>query len=308
MRRLLLVALVLLALSQPALAWDPFVNELDPGDQTEPDPVPLVVPEGIYLVTDVYAGDTVTRNGPTTTYSTVTVREMPGTYARVLESVGTGARSDLDGASFNGRASLPDGRAVAGTYYEDFVLTSQGFVSVNVVFFQDDSLTIGDQTTHRPPVVVEPSTPPPPGGSDSAAIDDARDGAARQAPPRQAVQEREHRAEDAHTTTAGVSLSATGPILSSIEVLRGRTVSLWPRVFVDGRSVGVRSWRIVAGAPDIVSATSGSGSDASVATWLTLAAPGSAFTVRFDVTTDVVPGLGIPASISVIVRSPALLE
>jgi len=308
MRRLLLVALLLLALTQPALGWDPFASELDPGDQAEPDPFPLVVPAGIYLVTDVYAGDAVTRNGPTTTYSTVTVRESPGTYARVLESVRTGARSDLDGASFNGRASLPDGRAVAGTYYEDFVLTSQGFVSVNIVFFQDDSLTIGDQTTHRPPVVNEPSTPPPPRAGESAVIDLARDRAARTAPPRRAVDDREDRAEDRRTTTAGVSLSATGPTLSSIEVLRGRAVSLWPRVFVDGRSVAVRSWRIAGAAPDVVSATSGWGSEPSIAAWLTLPAPGSAFTVTFDITTDAAPGQGIPASISVIVRSPALLE
>ena len=163
MKRGLLVTLVLLALAQPAFAWDPYRDELDPGDQTEPDPVPLVVPEGIYLVTDVYAGDTISRDGRTTTYSTATIRETPGTYARVLESVGTGSQSDHDGSSFNHRASLPDGRAVGGTYYEDFVLTPQGFVSVNIVFFQDDRLTtVDDVSGPRPPVTTASAPPPPP--------------------------------------------------------------------------------------------------------------------------------------------------
>ena len=73
MKRGLVVALAVLMLSaRPATAWDPDADEPDPG-LTDPDPAPFVVPEGIYLVTDVYAGDRVTVDGPTTTYSTATV-------------------------------------------------------------------------------------------------------------------------------------------------------------------------------------------------------------------------------------------
>ena len=310
-----LVALMLLALAQPAFAWDPYRDELDPGDQTEPDPVPLVVPEGIYLVTDVYAGDTISRDGRTTTYSTATVRETPGTYARVLENVGTGSQSDLDGASFNRRATLPDGRAIAGTYYQDFVLTPQGFVSVNIVFFQDDRLTTVDDVSAPRPRVTTASAPPPPLPTPSAPpISDAPvrrpaiQEPSRAFPRERAIDDRDDRVADPRVATAGLSLSPNGPILPSIEVLRGRSVSLWPRAFVDGRAVAVRTWRIAAGAPDVVSVASGTGEQPCVASWLTLARPGEAFIVTFELTADAVPGRVLRASVTVDVRSPALLQ
>ena len=156
-RALVLVVAIVAACARPAAAWDPDWDRLDAGtiDRT-PDPAPLVVPEGLHIVTDVYAGDVVTRSGDTTTYGTTTVSETPGTYARPIDVVGTGGESAYDGASLNGRARMSDGRPVAGTYYEDFVLTSSGFVSVNVVFFQDDS------ETHRRD--AEPTTIPHPDG------------------------------------------------------------------------------------------------------------------------------------------------
>jgi len=315
MKRGLLVTLVLLALAQPAFAWDPYRDELDPGDQTEPDPVPLVVPEGIYLVTDVYAGDTISRDGRTTTYSTATIRETPGTYARVLESVGTGSQSDHDGSSFNHRASLPDGRAVGGTYYEDFVLTPKGFVSVNIVFFQDDRLTsVDDVSGPRPPVTTASAPPPPPSPPSTPPISDAPVyRPASQEPSHattreRAIDDRGDRVADRRVASAGVSLSPSGPILPSIEVLRGRSVSLWPRAFVDGRAVAVRTWRIAEGAPDVVSIASGTAEQPCVASWLTLARPGEVFVVTFEVTADAVPGRFLPASVTIDVRSPALLQ
>ncbi|HYK97836.1 MAG TPA: hypothetical protein VEU77_05530, partial [Candidatus Acidoferrales bacterium] len=160
MKRMLATLFLALAVNaQPALAWDPSWDHLDPGQVDPPDPAPFVVPEGLYLVTDVYAGDVVTSNGDTTTYSTATLRETPGTYARVVDVVGTGDSSAYDGASFNGRAVTSGGRSVAGTYYEDFVLSSSGFVSVNIVFFEDDSETRRRAASTSVPV-AGPTAPP----------------------------------------------------------------------------------------------------------------------------------------------------
>ena len=109
--------------ASPALAWDPErttePGPIGPGSEPWSDPEPFIAPPGIYYVTDTYVADVVTTNGPLTTYSTETVHESTGSYARVLGDVGTGDESVFDGTSFNGRARLTDGREVAGTYYEN---------------------------------------------------------------------------------------------------------------------------------------------------------------------------------------------
>src|SRR5881394_4676706 len=132
---------LLLLMSSPALAWDPFRERSEPPvPAREPDPAPFVAPPpGIYYVTDTYVADVVTSSGPLTTYSTATIHESTGSYARVLDIVGTGASSAFDGSAFNGRRTLGDGRSVAGTYYENYALTDGGFVPVSIVFFQDDA-------------------------------------------------------------------------------------------------------------------------------------------------------------------------
>src|SRR5207237_552791 len=102
--------------SSPALAWDPF-RERDepPAPSREPDPAPFIAPPpGIYYVTDTYVADVVTSSGPLTTYSTATIHESTGSYARVLDIVGTGASSAFDGSAFNGRRTLGDGRSGRG--------------------------------------------------------------------------------------------------------------------------------------------------------------------------------------------------
>ena len=121
---------LLLLMSSPALAWNPFRERPQPPVAArEPDPAPFVAPPpGIYYVTDTYVADVVTSSGPLTTYSTTTVHESTGSYARVLDTVGTGASSAFDGSAFNGRRTLGDGRSVAGTYYENYVLGADGFV------------------------------------------------------------------------------------------------------------------------------------------------------------------------------------
>lgn len=297
MRRMLALLLVGLqvASARPALAWDPFADPgFDEGPTDRPDPAPFVVPDGLYSVTDVYAGDVVTSAGDTTVYSTATIRDDPGTFARVVDVVGTGQASRFDGASFNGRARLPDGRAVAGTYYENFVLTASGYVSVSFVFFQDDSATratAAPAPTPAPP--ARSSTPVPVASPPSLpAATPAPTPTARPLP----------------VIVAGVALAPTAPVLTSLEVLRGRATHLWLRAFVDGAPVPVTSWRFTGGTVDSATPAGGLGSGPCEVTWLTLAPPGAALTLRFAVETAAMPGRTLEASIRVIVRSPALLE
>ncbi len=121
------------------------------------------IPEGVYLVTETYVRDVVTIEGPLTTYETETVAWSPGSYARELETVGTGTASELDGAAFNGRLALSDGRPVAGTFYENFVWTSDGLVPVSVVFFQDDAeLRRVASLPAAPEPAAAPAEPAPP--------------------------------------------------------------------------------------------------------------------------------------------------
>lgn len=312
---LLLIAL-LLARTEAASAWEP-VDDLDPVPVAPPDPTPYVIPDGLYLVTDVYTADVVTTTGDTTTYSTTTTRETPGTYARVVDVVGTGTDSAFDGSSFNGRARLADGRPVGGTYYEDFVLTADGFVSVNVVFFQDDSLTLtraaaSPATTGSPtpaestsavglpaPPAVVVSSPTAP--NMSVLPDEPSE-------PAPGSIETPAPAVTPHVAVATVALAPLGPSLDSIEVLRGRSVHLWLRASIDGVRVPVRAWRLVTGNADILSRREGGGADPCDAVWLTLPAPATVWTLRFEVTSDLVPGRALTASLGVAVRSPALGE
>lgn len=309
MKRMLATILLALALNaEPALAWDPFWDDFDPGPIDPPDPAPFVIPEGLYLVTDVYAGDVVTTTGDTTTYSTTTIQDTPGTYARVVDVVGTGAGSAYDGASFNGRAATTDGRSVAGTYYEDFVLTSSGFISVNIVFFEDDSETRRAAAPTPAPIPV--STPAPVGPSAPAATPAPAPTAGPAVPvatPTPIVVDRETPAPAPapRIGTAGIALGSVAPVLGQIEVLRGRRVTLWPRAFVDGVAVPVGSWRLVSGT--VTGTCAGSGTTPSCdASWPTLAPAGSLWRLRFEITTPALPGQLLVALLDVVVRSPAL--
>ena len=263
-------------------------DELDAGSGGASTSTPLVVPPGLYLVTDIYAGSVVSTYGATTVYSTVTVRATPGTYARLLAVVGTGVSSAYDGRSFNGRGRLADGRLIAGAYYETYVLTAGGFVPVNVVFFQDDSETrtlvaptpssavaTSQPLLATPQPTINPPTPTP-------------------TPPTM---------PPIPVVAAAVALAADGPSLAAIDVLRGRVVHLWPRVFVDGRPAAARSWRLVSGSADQLSRVSGAGSEPADVAWL---APVSS-TLMFEVT-DAIYGRTAIASLVVSVRSPALVQ
>ena len=314
-----LVAVLTIARSWPALAWDPFTTDPTDPDATVPaaDPAPFVIPDGLYVVTDVYTGDVVTSTGSTTTYATTTTHETPGTWARVIDTVGTGEGGALDGASMNTRARLADGQLVAGTYYEDFVLTADGFVSVNIVFFQDDSVTTVPVATPEPPAPAPTAAPAAPRAAPAASPPAAWSPSPASAPaptaapppavgPGPTVAPVVPRRPVEQVATAGLALGETATVLRSIEVLRGRRVALWPRAFLNGAAVPVRSWRLVSGYADLVDPASGGGSVPCEATWLTLAPPGSAWTLRFEVTSDAVPGRVLAATIDVVVRSPAL--
>ena len=297
----LVVAIASIVSAQPGSA-----DELDAGssEPTQPTFSAPPVPEGLYLVTDVYAGEVVATSGNTTTYATATVADMPGTYARVVDVVRSGDASAFDDRSFNGRGRLTDGRSIAGTYYEDFVLTPAGFVSVNIVFFQDDSETRETPRPSAPPSRSPDPSPVPtataasrvvPTVAPSIASPGSRLPAATAAPRIPIM-------------TAAVALAPAGAVLGSIEVLRGRTVVLWPRAFADGVAVPVRSWRLVAGGADVIGPVSGTAADGCAASWLSLAPGGVPFVLRFEVTSDAVPGRVMVATLSVNVRSPALLQ
>ena len=296
--------------STPALAWDPFREDIP--DTSEPDreldPAPFIAPPpGLYYVTDTYVADVVTSSGPLTTYSTSTMHESTGSYARVLDTVGTGASSAFDGTAFNGRRALGDGRSVAGTYYENYVLGDGGFVPVSIVFFQDDaelarrlaaptqgsrSATPVPATSSVSPVTPRPAVP----ACCSAGRSVVTIGSLTPTPA------------PVRPIRPGISLLPASAPLARVEVLRGRAVSWYLRAFVDDREVLVRSWTVIAGDPGETLATSGSGSVPFRTSWRRLPEPGAAYEIVFRLEVDS-PETGyrlVDAAITVVVRSPAL--
>ena len=282
-----------LAFTRPAAAWDP-TDDPD-SDGTPPEWTPDPAPAGLYLVTETYAGESVVRAGGVTTYSTETVHETTGTYARVLETVGTGSSSAYDGAAFNGRASLSDGRAVAGTYYENYIWSAGGFVAVSVVFFQDDSEVARAEAAARPrtPATDAPAAPPtPPVAFEPAPALSPVSGPTGVGAVSPIV------VEDRLTPSERAS---SAPLADrAIEVLRGRRTSL---AF---SGLDVRRWRIVTCECVILGPLGGTGDDAFVARWDRMAPAGSSWAVRFVV--DRADGMSQEIVVRVAVRAPGLVE
>lgn len=309
----LVVAIVMLAGGQ-ADAREPFEDErlAPPPLAPRPDPVAFVVPEGLYYVTDTYVGAVVETNGATTTYSTTTVHESTGTYARVIDTVGTGASSAFDGLAFNGRGALTDGRALAGTYYENFVLTSGGYVPVSIVFFQDDAetrrreaLPSSTPVATTAPATLVPTVPTPGIGSVAPRGDAA---AAQSLRPTPTVPARVTPTAPSRVTLhAGIALAADGPTLASAEVLRGRLIQFWPRAFANGVAVPLRSWRLLSAEPDWISARSGR-AEPFAAQWIKMPAPTVRWTLHFEMFTELAPAERLAAQIAITVRSPALID
>jgi len=272
-----------------------------------PDPVAFVVPAGLYYVTDTYVADVVATSDATTTYSTTTVHESTGTYARVVDRIGTGAASAFDGTAFNGRGSLTDGRALAGTYYENFVLTADGYVPVSIVFFQDDSETRRRAASSSPP----PATPTPAAPSTNPAAPTAPvvgPTTSRGIPtPAPSSRPQGPSTPVAPTLRAGIALAPDGPALATAEVLRGRSIYFWPRAFANDVAVAIRSWRLLSAQPDYVSATTGS-IEPLAARWLRMPAPDVRWSLRFEIFTEIAPTQRLEAEITIAVRSPALID
>jgi len=291
-----LLTSILLLSSIPANGREPLEDEWPP--IPVPDPVAFVVPSGLYFVTDTYVADVTATSDATTVYSTTTVHESTGTYARVVDAVDTGRSSPFDGMAFNGRGALTNGQALAGTYYENFVLTAAGYLPVSIVFFQDDSETKRRQGVSTSAVAAKPSASPV-----VTVTTRPRDEIAR--PP--SIKEQVPVEPARPTLRAGVSLASDGPTLVSAEVLRGRLVQFWPRVFANNVAVPIRSWRLVSAQPDRISANTGS-TQPLAAQWMRMPAPGVSWSLRFEIFSEVAPSERLEAEISVTVRSPALVD
>lgn len=285
-----------LLMAMPARAWDP---DAAAWSDPPPDLPPTAVPEGIYLVTETYLDDIVTRAGQVTTYGTATVHETTGSYARVLETVATGARSSLDGSAFNGRGALTDGRPVAGTFYENFVRTDAGFVAVSVVFFQDD-LEIARAARPADPVSarvggpqISPPGPPAAAASPSGVAAPVIDIAPGRPEPLGG--------RVIPAAPNAPSRAAPGALPErQIEVLRGRRMTI---SFPDPGLVG---WRFISGEGTVIGPVSGAaGQDCSMR-WDRLPPVGGTWVARFVL--EFGGGVGRELAIRVTVRAPGLLE
>lgn len=301
----------------------------------EPEPVPIAPsdPEarraelGLHQVTEVYAGHVVVTEGALTTYTTETVSMEPGTAARLVATVGTGESSALDQAVLGGRATLSDGRPVAGAIYQNYVWNGSDYVVNAYVFFQDDS-----ELAPPPPVAPEPAptptpappatpTPPPapipatsapvasvamPPAVATPIVEEAPAAPVAPAPPSTPPPSPRPLA----AVSAGIAAAPQADPLPRVEVLRGRAIPLWVRAWVDGVPTRVRVWELLAGELIALGPLSGSGDEPLLATWRTVTPPGAAYTLRVRASVEV-PGEGTReavATVDVIVRAPALVE
>lgn len=294
------VALLLLVLNaSPAYAFDP--DACDACDEADaPAPAPIQIPGGLYRINEVYAGDVVTRAGDLTTYATLTTHRLIDTYARVIETVSTGARSAFDGDAFNGRAALSDGALVAGTYYQNFVFTGAAYVPVSIVFFQDDS-ELARHASATPTVVDRPGANAAPS---SAPVVTAPVGVAPVAVP--STSPRPAALPSLGPVAIGVDPSGGAALLTSLEVARGAAYHL--RVNVAGAPLV--AWTVVGGTNDAANAGGWHAPDDRLeGQWLRLPAPGTAWDIRLRV--RVVGPAGVverEGTIAIWVRSPAVIE
>jgi hypothetical protein len=313
---ILLTSIALLS-SISANAREPLDDESLPLPPSPvPDPVAFVVPPGLYYVTDTYVADVVATSEATTIYSTTTVHESTGTYARVIDTVDTGASSAFDGMAFNGRGALTDGQALAGTYYENFVLTAGGYLPVSIVFFQDDSemkrRQTGSSSAPAANVAATSEAAATAAAGSEAAVTSAQPGSIIAPPASSKPQAPTSKPQApiepvARTVRAGISLAPDGPTLASAEVLRGRLVQFWPRMFVNDVAVPIQLWRLLSAQPDHISASAGS-TQPLTAQWIRMPAPGASWSLRFEIFSETAPTERLEAQISVTVRSPALVD
>lgn len=311
MKRILIALAIVAVTPKPAHAFVPpdIEPRRTPAPAASPSAPPVQMPTlgaqglvplplGLYRVTEVYVADVVTRAGDLTTYSTRTRQQVTDTFARVLERVETGARSNYDGRAFNGRAALTDGGLVAGTYYENFVFDGARYRPVSIVFFQDDS-----ELARRRAASPAPAPTRAPAATTAPIATAPRPAAV--VPP----QVRTTPAPTLGPITVGVDPTGGAAILDRIEVARGARYPL--RVNVRGSATLV-AWSLVAGVNDAPN-TAGwhAATEPLVGQWLRLPPPGETWTITLRVRVAPLSGGQLverDAAIRVSVRSPAIVE
>lgn len=292
-------------------------------------------PEGLYQVNQPWTSDEKIVDGDRTTYTSTAENRLTGTYARVASSVATGQSSPYDGSSFNARMTRSDGRPVAGTYYENYLPTAEGFVLVSIVFFQDDSeLALHPLSIRAPPqpasvpVVDDARIPPlqliaderltvaPPGGLDLErpiiVTQGERDVAedlgplSRSGPSRLSVP-----ARATPDLRVGVDPTLGTRVLESLEVARGQSFALRVNATSEGRQVAVESWSLLSGTDDAANPWGWQSADtALLGQWLRLAPPGTPWVLSLRVRARLADGRSVEGDgrIEVWVRAPAVVE
>lgn len=319
---------------EPQPVWDE--GPLAPA----PDRYEAMREAGLYEVTEVHDRDLAIIDGDRTTYTSTTEREDPGTAARLVVEAGTGELTGYEGSIVNERLSRSDGAPVAGALYENFYWSGEAWVSNGYYWFNDDSELAQHAPSTHPSEAggsttwsgsTGPSSAPGPigaqdGPSSSSTAGERGDvlwsGSLTDTPgsqghepgrddPRGSTGAPSPTGSTAHhDVRAGIALEAQGDVLGRIEVLRGREVHLWPRAFIDGAPSEVVAWRLVSGDLAALGPVAGGCDEPLTAMWDHVAAPGSMFGVLIEA--DIaVPGQGtltVPATLTVSVRSPALVE
>jgi hypothetical protein len=294
MRRLVLALVLLIAVPTSVAASSRDPDAPRPTRRPAPPATqPVQIPPGLYRVTEVYAGDVVTRAGDVTSYATITRHQDTDTYARVLEQVATGVPSVYDGSAINGRRTLSDGALIAGTYYENYIFDGADFRPVSIVFFQDDS----ELARRRP----SPAPTAAPSRGSPTATPSLRPVLA----PSAAL-----RATPAPTfgpVVIGVDPTRGGSVLDRIEVARGARYAF--RVNVRGGALA--SWSLVAGVNDAYNAPGWhAAAEPLFGQWLRLAPMSESWTLALRVRVGTPSGALVErdGTIAVLVRSPAVVE
>lgn len=128
------------------------------------------IPDGIYKVTNYYAGTTVEESATGVRYGTETDNRPNDLYAVDLGSYSKGVSSPYDGAAFNGRKRDVNGKLLAGTFYQNYRKRDGCFVRTSIVFFQDDRVRFS--TGALPPPTQAPVTDA--GPTTTATVEDLR--------------------------------------------------------------------------------------------------------------------------------------
>ncbi len=272
------------------------------------EPAPAIedprAPDDVYRVTEVHVADVTTRKGDVIRYDSVARHEDTTSYARVLETVGTGTGSAYDGRAYNGRGTLTDGRRVGGTFYEFGDIEGDRFVARGVVFFQDDEEVVRQRGTAGPEPEARTAGPPDTPDRETPRAPDAA---------REPLHELELAPPPLPNVRIGVDPTGGSGLLRWLEVARGRRYALRVNAASDGQPVAMERWSLDSGTDDAPNPPGWHAPGDNLAgEWLRLAPPGTPWRLTLRVQVRVLDGSdrGITASdaIEIWVRSPALVE